>query len=122
MAKGAGNLNPDSKAGNSRLGTGRGSNAGRSQPIPKGSVPKPKKFAPPGPMTAYRSAAGQRATAIARSGGVKSVTGTNYALPIGLPLIGGAALLGATALNNRMKQAAIKKASVKIRKGQSRGR
>ena len=47
MAPKPGNLNPDSKAGNARLGTGRGSNAGRSQPIPKGSVPKPKKFGPP---------------------------------------------------------------------------
>ena len=47
MAPKPGNLNPDSKAGNARLGTGRGSNAGRSQPITKGSVPKPKKFQPP---------------------------------------------------------------------------
>lgn len=47
MARKPGNLNPDSTAGNARLGTGRGSNAGRSQPIPKGSVPKPKKFGPP---------------------------------------------------------------------------
>jgi len=47
MAPKPGNLNPDSKAGNARLGTGRGSNAGRSQPIPKGSMPKPKKFQPP---------------------------------------------------------------------------
>jgi len=47
MPRKPGNLNPDSQAGNARLGTGRGSNAGRSQPIPKGSVPTPKKFVPP---------------------------------------------------------------------------
>lgn len=122
MARSPGNLNPDSKAGNARLGTGRGSNAGRSQPIPKGSLPTPKKFAPPSSMSAYRSAAGQKATAIARYGDVKSVTSTNYTLPIGLPIVGGAALIGTTAAKNRMKQAAIKKASVKTRKGQSRGR
>ena len=40
-------LNPDGAAGNARLGVGRGSNAGRSQPIPKGSLPTPKKFGPP---------------------------------------------------------------------------
>ena len=47
MARKPGPMNPDSTAGNARLGTGRGSNAGRSQPIPKGSVPKPKKFTAP---------------------------------------------------------------------------
>ena len=47
MPRKPGPLNPDSVAGNARLGTGRGSNAGRSQPIPKGSVPTPKKFGPP---------------------------------------------------------------------------
>ena len=47
MAPKPGNLNPDSKAGNARLGVGRGSNAGRSQPIPKGSLPAPKKFTAP---------------------------------------------------------------------------
>jgi len=47
MARKPGPMNPDSVAGNARLGVGRGSNAGRSQPIPKGSVPTPKKFGPP---------------------------------------------------------------------------
>ena len=47
MARSSGNLNPDSKAGNARLGVGRGSNAGRSQPIAKGKLPTPKKFGPP---------------------------------------------------------------------------
>ena len=38
-----GNLNPDSKAGNSRLGTGRGASAGRSQPSSANkAVPAPK--------------------------------------------------------------------------------
>ena len=48
MAPKPGNLNPDSKAGNARLGTGRGSNAGRSQASGANkAVPKPKKFQPP---------------------------------------------------------------------------
>ena len=51
MARKPGPMNPDSTAGNARLGTGRGSNAGRSQPIPKGSVPKPKKFTAPAGIT-----------------------------------------------------------------------
>ena len=43
-----GNLNPDSQAGNARLGTGRGPNAGRSQPSGASrAVPAPKKFTPP---------------------------------------------------------------------------
>ena len=48
MAPKPGNLNPDSKAGNARLGTGRGSNAGRSQRSSANKVvPAPKKFQPP---------------------------------------------------------------------------
>lgn len=48
MPRKPGNLNPDSTAGNARLGTGRGSNAGRSQPSGAGkAVPAPKKFTPP---------------------------------------------------------------------------
>jgi len=48
MAPKPGNLNPDSKAGNARLGTGRGSNAGRSQASGANkAVPKPKKLGPP---------------------------------------------------------------------------
>ena len=44
MAPKPGNLNPDSKAGNARLGVGRGgSNAGRSQPSGANkAVPAPK--------------------------------------------------------------------------------
>ena len=38
----------DAQAGNARLGTGRGSNAGRSQPSGANkAVPAPKKFTPP---------------------------------------------------------------------------
>lgn len=41
-------LNPDSTAGNARLGIGRGSNAGRSQKSGANkAVPTPKKFSPP---------------------------------------------------------------------------
>jgi len=48
MPRKPGNLNPDSQAGNARLGTGRGSNAGRSQPSGASrAVPAPKKFQPP---------------------------------------------------------------------------
>jgi hypothetical protein len=48
MPRKPGNLNPDSQAGNARLGTGRGSNAGRSQPSGANkAVPAPKKFQPP---------------------------------------------------------------------------
>jgi hypothetical protein len=48
MPRKPGNLNPDSQAGNARLGTGRGANAGRSQPSGAGkAVPAPKKFTPP---------------------------------------------------------------------------
>ena len=43
-----GNLNPDSTAGNARLGRGRGASAGRSQPSTANkAVPAPKKFGPP---------------------------------------------------------------------------
>jgi hypothetical protein len=43
-----GNLNPDSRAGNARLGRGSGSNAGRSQPSgARNAVVAPKKFKPP---------------------------------------------------------------------------
>ena len=43
MARKPGNLNPDSTAGNARLGIGRGSNAGRSQPSGANkAVPAPK--------------------------------------------------------------------------------
>ena len=43
-----GNLNPDSKAGNARLGTGRGSNSGRSQPSGANkAVGATKKLQPP---------------------------------------------------------------------------
>jgi len=43
-----GNLNPDSKAGNARLGRGQGANAGRSQASGANkAVPTPKKLQPP---------------------------------------------------------------------------
>ena len=65
----------------------------------KGSLPKLK------PMNTYNS-----------------TTSTDYTIPIGLGLIGGATVLGSNALKERLKRDAIKKASGKTRKGQSRGR
>jgi len=45
MARKPGNLNPDSTAGNARLGTGRGSNAGRAQIDPARSKTLADQFA-----------------------------------------------------------------------------
>jgi hypothetical protein len=48
MARKPGSINPDSTAGNARLGVGRGSNAGRSQPSSANKVAKiPKNFGAP---------------------------------------------------------------------------
>ena len=48
MARKPGPMNPDSVAGNARLGVGRGSNAGRSQKSGANkAVPAPKKLQPP---------------------------------------------------------------------------
>ena len=47
---------------------------------------------------------------------------TNYSLPLGLGIIGGAAVVGANAAKDNARKAAIKKASTKTRKGQTRGR
>ena len=48
MPRKPGNLNPDSASGNARLGTGRGSNSGRSQPSGANkAVPAPKRFKAP---------------------------------------------------------------------------
>ena len=47
---------------------------------------------------------------------------TNYSLPLGLGVIGGAAVVGANAAKDNARKAAIKKASTKTRKGQTRGR
>ena len=117
MARSPRNLNPEG-SGKGSLSMGQsGQNARATANLRAGAGNASRNQ-----MTAYRSAAAQRATAIARYGNVKSVTSTNYTLPFGIPLIAGAALLGSTAAKNRAKQAAIKKASVKTRKGQSRGR
>ena len=69
MPRKPGNLNPDSAAGNARLGTGRGSNAGRSQPSGASrAVPAPKKFTPPAGIkvktsfTEYTDASGKTFT------------------------------------------------------------
>jgi len=51
-----------------------------------------------------------------------STTSTNYSLPLGLGIIGGAAVVGANAAKDNARKAAIKKASTKTRKGQTRGR
>lgn len=50
------------------------------------------------------------------------VTNTNFTIPIGLGLVAAAGAAGTKGLNERRKRDAIKKASVKTRKGQSRGR
>ena len=127
MAKGSGKINPDSTAGNARLGTGRGSNAGRSQPVDakafreaiKSNVYKATSFGKTNPMIGSYKGSLPKLKAM---NAYNSTTSIDYTIPVGLGLIGGAAVLGSNALKERLKRDAIKKASVKTRKGQSRGR
>ena len=127
MAKGSGRINPDSTAGNARLGTGRGSNAGRSQPVDakafkeafKSNVYKATSFGKTNPMIGSYKGSLPKLKPMEI---YNDVTNTNFTIPIGLGLVAAAGAAGTKGLNERRKRDAIKKASVKTRKGQSRGR
>ena len=78
MPRKPGNLNPDSTAGNARLGVGRGSNAGRSQPSGAAkAVRTPKSFG--APFDPRAKAQALRGT-ILRNGGVTVNTKTMNAV------------------------------------------
>jgi hypothetical protein len=151
MARKPGNISPDSGAGNARLTIGRsGSNSGRYQTprvanaklnAIKNAMSKAKPARPTvdsiigtykgfkNPTLAQKKIFGSvnfKAKPLPKSikplNSYNSTTSNNYAVPVGLGIIGGAAVIGSNAAKNRARQEAIKRASVKTRKGQSRGR
>jgi len=110
-------ITPDSGAGNARLTIGRsGPNSGRSQ-TPR--VPDAKLNALYRAMNKPKPV---RPTTDSIIGSYNVSKSTNYALPIGIGVIGAAALIGSNSAKDNARKAAIKKASTKTRKGQTRGR
>jgi hypothetical protein len=117
-------INPDGAAGNARLTIGRsGPNSGRTQAprIPDAKLsalykamnkPKPVRPTTDSIIGSYNQSMKS----------YNSSQSTNYSLPLGLGIIGGAAVVGANAAKDNARKAAIKKASTKTRKGQTRGR
>lgn len=124
-------ITPDSGAGNARLTIGRsGPNSGRTQPVKISnatmnkiykamSQPKTTRITTDSIIGKYKNIPQSNLKPLKS---FNSTTSNNYSIPVGLGIIGGAAVIGSNAAKNRAKQEAIKKASVKTRKGQSRGR